>query len=92
MLNTDNNNVSVTFHQFCSGVFYEFLNYCRELNFEDKPNYAFLKKLFRDAYIQHGFDCTSAGIPIAEYDWSKTDFVCRVLLCSFFFRIVLFCC
>ena len=33
-----------------------FMNYCRSLKFEEAPNYAYLKRLFRELYIKCGFE------------------------------------
>jgi len=32
-----------------------FLNYTRSLRFDDKPDYAYLRKLFRDLFVREGF-------------------------------------
>jgi hypothetical protein len=34
--------------------FTSYFHYCRSLRFEDKPDYSFLKKLFRDLFIREG--------------------------------------
>ena len=42
----------------CKGFpseFSTYLNYARSLRFEDKPDYAYLKKLFRDLFVREGF-------------------------------------
>ena len=31
-----------------------FFHYCRSLRFDDKPDYAYLKRLFRDLFIREG--------------------------------------
>eukprot|EP01102_Stenamoeba_stenopodia_P002062 TRINITY_DN1182_c0_g2_i1.p1 TRINITY_DN1182_c0_g2~~TRINITY_DN1182_c0_g2_i1.p1 ORF type:complete len:408 (-),score=60.55 TRINITY_DN1182_c0_g2_i1:203-1426(-) len=51
----------------CKGYpaeFATYLNYARSLRFADKPDYAYLRKLFRDLAIREGyqFDCV--------YDWA----------------------
>ena len=41
--------------QLCKGTpveFAQYLNYCRSLQFEDKPDYSYLRKLFRDLFIR----------------------------------------
>ncbi|KAG6486382.1 hypothetical protein ZIOFF_054952 [Zingiber officinale] len=35
--------------------FASYFHYCRSLRFEDKPDYAYLKRLFRDLFIREGF-------------------------------------
>ncbi|KAI8870373.1 putative casein kinase I, partial [Ramicandelaber brevisporus] len=41
-----------------------FLNYCRSLRFEDKPDYQYLKRLFRDLYVREGYQYDYM------YDWT----------------------
>ncbi|XP_066374283.1 casein kinase 1-like isoform X1 [Miscanthus floridulus] len=35
--------------------FISYFHYCRSLRFEDRPDYTFLKKLFRDVFIREGY-------------------------------------
>uniref|UniRef100_A0A2P2M911 non-specific serine/threonine protein kinase n=2 Tax=Rhizophora mucronata TaxID=61149 RepID=A0A2P2M911_RHIMU len=35
--------------------FTSYFHYCRSLRFEDKPDYSYLKRLFRDLFIREGF-------------------------------------
>ncbi|KAK4361802.1 hypothetical protein RND71_017043 [Anisodus tanguticus] len=35
--------------------FASYFHYCRSLRFEDKPDYAYLKRIFRDLFIREGF-------------------------------------
>lgn len=42
----------------CRGFPSEFaiyLNYTRSLRFDDKPDYSYLRKLFRDLFVREGF-------------------------------------
>ncbi|XP_052178750.1 uncharacterized protein LOC127792317 isoform X3 [Diospyros lotus] len=42
----------------CKGYpseFVSYLHYCRSLRFEDKPDYAYLKRLFRDLFVREGY-------------------------------------
>ena len=43
--------------------FSTYMNYCRSLKFEDRPDYTFLKKLFRDLMERLGYEMDYA------YDW-----------------------
>jgi len=44
--------------------FVQYLNYCRSLHFEDKPDYAYLRKLFRDLFLREGYKYD------ALFDWT----------------------
>lgn len=35
--------------------FASYFHYCRSLHFDDKPDYAYLKRIFRDLFIREGF-------------------------------------
>jgi casein kinase I family protein HRR25 len=41
-----------------------FLNYCRALRFDDKPDYSYLRKLFRDLFNREGYQYDYV------FDWS----------------------
>lgn len=44
--------------------FASYFHYCRSLRFEDKPDYAYLKGIFRDLFIREGFQFDY------EFDWT----------------------
>lgn len=44
--------------------FATYLNYTRSLRFDDKPDYPYLRKLFRDLFIREGFQYDYM------FDWS----------------------
>jgi len=44
--------------------FATYLNYCRSLKFEDKPDYAYLRRMFRELYLRQGFPDDNV------YDWT----------------------
>mmetsp|Transcript_70594 Transcript_70594/g.163170 ORF Transcript_70594/g.163170 Transcript_70594/m.163170 type:complete len:454 (-) Transcript_70594:85-1446(-) len=46
-------------------VFSSYLNYCRALRFEDRPDYAYLRRLFKDLFMREGF--VNDGL----FDWSQ---------------------
>ncbi|KAK7389641.1 hypothetical protein VNO78_24849 [Psophocarpus tetragonolobus] len=50
--------VSTSIESLCRGYSSEFasyFHYCRSLRFDDKPDYAYLKRLLRDLFIREGF-------------------------------------
>ncbi|KAH8740383.1 casein kinase I [Cryptosporidium ryanae] len=47
--------------------FSTYLHYCRVLRFEDRPDYSYLRKLFRDLMQREGF------VDDGEFDWIKYD-------------------
>ncbi|KAL3528611.1 hypothetical protein ACH5RR_007933 [Cinchona calisaya] len=50
--------VSTSIEALCRGYpteFASYFHYCRTLRFEDKPDYAYLKRIFRDLFIREGF-------------------------------------
>ncbi|KAJ4953568.1 hypothetical protein NE237_030400 [Protea cynaroides] len=50
--------VSTSIEQLCRGFpteFASYFHYCRSLRFDDKPDYAYLKRIFRDLFIREGF-------------------------------------
>src|SRR5690606_25045477 len=51
----------------CKGFpqeFVTYLTYCRNLRFEDKPDYSHCKQLFKDLFIRSGFEYDYI------YDWN----------------------
>jgi casein kinase 1 len=52
----------------CKGypaVFASYLNYCAALRFEDRPDYAYLRRLFKDLFMREGF------VNDGMFDWSQ---------------------
>ncbi|MBA0594072.1 hypothetical protein Gorai_010993 [Gossypium raimondii] len=50
--------VSTSIEALCRGYpteFASYFHYCRSLRFNDKPDYAYLKRIFRDLFIREGF-------------------------------------
>ncbi|CAL9039405.1 casein kinase 1-like protein 2 [Musa acuminata AAA Group] len=50
--------VATSFEALCRGYpseFVSYFHYCRSLRFEDKPDYSYLKRLFRELFIREGF-------------------------------------
>lgn len=59
--------VSTPINDLCKNYppeFATYLRYCRSMRFDDRPDYAYLRGLFRDLYIREGFadDCV--------FDWT----------------------
>merc|ERR1712076_190790 len=54
------------------GEFVTYLNYCRSLRFEDRPDYAYLRRMLRDLFFREGyqydfvFDWTILSSPSKE--------------------------
>ncbi|KAF1892290.1 hypothetical protein Lal_00010754 [Lupinus albus] len=50
--------VSTSIEALCRAYpteFASYFHYCRSLRFDDKPDYAYLKRIFRDLFIREGF-------------------------------------
>ncbi|XP_039031512.1 casein kinase 1-like protein 1 [Hibiscus syriacus] len=50
--------VSTSIEALCRGFpteFASYFHYCRSLRFDDKPDYSYLKRIFRDLFIREGF-------------------------------------
>ena len=61
---------TLTPEKICEGLpaeFTLFLRYCRSLNFEDKPDYLYLRKLLRTMFIKE--KCTLDGV----FDWNLVE-------------------
>lgn len=59
---------STSVETLCKGypaVFASYLNYCRALRFEDRPDYAYLRRLFKDLFMREGF------VNDGMFDWSQ---------------------
>jgi len=48
--------------------FATYLNYCRALRFDDKPDYAYLRRLFRDLFFRQGYAADY------RFDWSVLNY------------------
>jgi len=60
--------MSTPVETLCKGhpsVFYFYLNYSRSLRFEDRPDYAYLRRLFKDLFIQQGY------VNDGAFDWTR---------------------
>ncbi|KAK4370531.1 hypothetical protein RND71_010006 [Anisodus tanguticus] len=48
--------------------FTSYFHYCRSLRFDDKPDYSYLKRLFRDLFIREGYQFDD------EFDWTTLKY------------------
>lgn len=51
--------VETSVEDLCKGLpveFTIFMQYCRQLGFEDRPDYSYLRKLFKDLFYRMGFE------------------------------------
>jgi len=50
--------MTISTEALCRGLpneFVVYLNYTRSLRFDDKPDYSYLRKTFRDLFVREGF-------------------------------------
>ena len=62
--------LSVSTEQLCRGLpveFALFLAHVKGLGFEDRPDYAYLRRLFRDLFFHQGFEYD------AVFDWDLAE-------------------
>ena len=69
------------------GEFATYLNFCRALKFDDKPDYAYLRQLFRNLFHKMGYTYDYV------FDWNAARLVSgmhvRYTLCSLMVVILL---
>lgn len=56
--------------ELCQGLpepFYEYINYCRKLKFNEKPDYSVLRNMFKSLFKEKEYKYDYV------FDWSKTD-------------------
>lgn len=56
--------------------FSTYLNFCRSLRFDDKPDYSYLRQLFRNLFHRQGFSYDYV------FDWNMLKFVSWARTCS----------
>ncbi|KAH0596941.1 hypothetical protein MHUMG1_05249 [Metarhizium humberi] len=62
---------TLSVEELCSGLpeeFSTYINYTRSLGFQDKPNYAYLRRLFRRLFTSKGFKYDNV------FDWTEKRF------------------
>lgn len=50
--------------------FVSYFHYCRSLRFEDKPDYSYLKRLFRDLFIREGMSPKCWDYECCTFYWN----------------------
>ncbi|XP_051148621.1 casein kinase 1-like protein 12 [Andrographis paniculata] len=75
--------VSTSIEALCRGYpteFASYFHYCRSLRFDDKPDYAYLKRLLRDLFIREGFQFDYVfDWTILKYQQTETATASRTL-------------
>lgn len=66
-----------------SAEFATYLNFCRSLRFDDKPDYSYLRQLFRNLFHRQGFTYDYV------FDWNMLKFVSLCTSFKFLLYIVL---
>jgi len=59
--------ISTKFEALCKGLpeeFLQYLKYCHNLGFEEKPDYDFVRKMFKDLFQKRGYEFDYI------YDWT----------------------
>ena len=51
------------------GAFTSYFNHVRTLEFDSRPNYSYLRKLFRDLFVSKGFEYDNV------FDWTVKKFI-----------------
>ncbi len=60
--------------------FSTYMNFCRSLRFDDKPDYSYLRQLFRNLFHRQGFSYDYV------FDWNMLKFVCYLNVLHVFLR------
>jgi hypothetical protein len=65
--------MSTPVEELCKGFpaeFATYLNYCKTLRFDEKPDYSYLRQLLRNLFHRQGFTYDYV------FDWNMLKFVC----------------
>lgn len=60
------------FSDISTAEFSTYMNFCRSLRFDDKPDYSFLRQLYRNLFHRQGFSYDYV------FDWNMLKFVCTL--------------
>uniref|UniRef100_A0A9J8AAQ3 non-specific serine/threonine protein kinase n=1 Tax=Cyprinus carpio carpio TaxID=630221 RepID=A0A9J8AAQ3_CYPCA len=75
--------MSTPIEVLCKGYpseFSTYMNFCRSLRFDDKPDYSYLRQLFRNLFHRQGFSYDYV------FDWNMLKFVCSLNILHDFLR------
>lgn len=61
--------ITVSLNYSPTAEFSTYLNFCRSLRFDDKPDYSYLRQLFRNLFHRQGFSYDYV------FDWNMLKFV-----------------
>ncbi|OMJ77295.1 hypothetical protein SteCoe_23164 [Stentor coeruleus] len=67
--------ISTTLEELCQGFqieFMNYLNYCKALKFEDCPDYAYLRRMFKDLFIREGYEYDYV------FDWNLLNYSANI--------------
>uniref|UniRef100_A0A671N9F6 non-specific serine/threonine protein kinase n=1 Tax=Sinocyclocheilus anshuiensis TaxID=1608454 RepID=A0A671N9F6_9TELE len=76
--------MSTPIEVLCKGYpseFSTYMNFCRSLRFDDKPDYSYLRQLFRNLFHRQGFSYDYV------FDWNMLKFVCSLNISHNFFAV-----
>jgi len=79
--------MSTPIEELCRGFpaeFATYLNYCRTLRFDEKPDYSYLRQLLRNLFHRQGFTYDYV------FDWNMLKFV-RISLLIYWSSLLLIC-
>ena len=74
--------LSTSVETLCKGIpaeFATFIAYTKSLKFEEKPDYAYLRKLLRDLFLREGYQYDGM------FDWYLLIIILQVTCSAFFF-------
>ena len=63
---------------YISAEFATYINYCRSLRFEEKPDYGYLRQLIRNLFHRQGFSYDYV------FDWNAIKEVSSIYICIMF--------
>merc|ERR1719181_1167380 len=62
--------MAIPIETLCEGMpseFATYMTYCRNLRFDEKPDYAYMRRLFKELYVKQGYEWDNV------FDWTIVD-------------------